>query len=372
MFLSVLLEKWRKNVAINTSKMPLKNFKQIFNCLKWWLLGLLAVLVTFSLFVPLPFYMESPGGAYDIRQVLSVDDKDDEADGSYNFVAVSVSRATFAQLIYAWVTPHTEIISAEAMTGGASNDDYLRINDYFMQSSQNTATYQALSLAGKNVELVYKGVYILSVNDNSTFKGILNIADTVTGVNGKTFDSSAELIAYVSKLKLKSDVTVQYTSSGEEKEAKGKVIKLDNGKNGIGISLVDHTGVASDTDVHFYTEGVGGPSAGLMFTLDIYDQLVDEDLRKGRIIAGTGTIESDGSVGDIGGAALKVVAADEIGADVFFVPNNPVNEEILKEYPDTKTNYEEALEAAKAIGTDMKIVPVTTAKEAIEYLEKTS
>ena len=123
--------------------------------------------------------------------------------------------------------------------------------------------------------------------------------------------------------------------------------------------------------IDFSTEGVGGPSAGLMFTLDIYDQLVGTDLRKGRIIAGTGTIEADGSVGDIGGAGLKVVSAAESGAEIFFVPNNPVDEATLKANPDAQTNYQEALAAAKKIGTKMKIVPVTTAQEAIDYLKKT-
>ena len=121
-------------------------------------------------------------------------------------------------------------------------------------------------------------------------------------------------------------------------------------------------------DVTFDTSGVGGPSAGLMFTLDIYDQVNNEDLRKGRKIAGTGTIESDGSVGEIGGAALKVVAAAKAGADIFFVPKNPVDEETLKKDPDAKTNYEEAVAAAKDLDTDMKIVPVTTVQEAIDYL----
>ena len=237
-----------------------------------------------------------------------------------------------------------------------------------METSQNTATYQALTLAGKEATLDYQGVYVLNVSDNSTFKGILNISDTVTGVNGQTFNSSAELMAYVADLDLGSEVTVQYTSDGEAKEATGKIIELSNGKNGIGIGLVDHTSVSSDVDVNFDTSGVGGPSAGLMFTLDIYDQLNSEDLRKGRKIAGTGTIESDGSVGDIGGAALKVVAAAKAGADIFFVPNNPVDEETLKKDPDAKTNYEEAVAAAKDLDTDMKIVPVTTVQEAIDYL----
>lgn len=354
----------------------LKRFKEILKKLgrilyrfKWWILGVVGIVfLLFSLLYPLDYYIEMPGGAYDIRSVLTVDNKEDDEDGSYNFVAVTVSQATLAQLVYAWLTPYTEISTAADVTGGYSNADYLRINEYYMETSQNTATYQALTLAGKEATLDYQGVYVLNVSDNSTFKGILNISDTVTGVNGQTFNSSAELMAYVADLDLGSEVTVQYTSDGEAKEATGKIIELSNGKNGIGIGLVDHTSVSSDVDVNFDTSGVGGPSAGLMFTLDIYDQLNSEDLRKGRKIAGTGTIESDGSVGDIGGAALKDVAAAKAGADIFFVPNNPVDEETLKKDPDAKTNYEEAVAAAKDLDTDMKIVPVTTVQEAIDYL----
>lgn len=80
----------------------------------------------------------------------------------------------------------------------------------------------------------------------------------------------------------------------------------------------------------FKLDGVGGPSAGLMFTLAIYDQVSGQDLKAGRKIAGTGTIEKDGSVGDIGGAYLKVKSAADSGADIFFVPNNPVTKEMKR------------------------------------------
>lgn len=359
-------------MIINKFKTVVKGVGRFLKRFKWVILGiLLTSFILFAFLYPLDYYVESPGGAYDIRQVLTVNNEDDNEEGSYNFVAVSVSQATLAQLVYAWLTPYTEITSSEETTGGYSNDDYIRINNFYMETSQNTATYQALSLAGKDVTLDYEGVYVLNVSDDSTFKGILNIADTVVGVNGETFDSSKELIDYVSDLDLGSAVTVQYTSDGVEKEATGKIIQLSNGKNGIGIGLVDHTEVSSDEDVVFNTAGVGGPSAGLMFTLDIYDQLIDEDLRKGRVVAGTGTIESDGSVGDIGGVTFKVVAAAKAGAEIFFVPNNAVDETTLEKNPDAKTNYEEAVEAAEDLGTDMTIVPVTTLQEAIDYLRTT-
>ena len=140
--------------------------------------------------------------------------------------------------------------------------------------------------------------------------------------------------------------------------------------HGIGISLVDHTEAKSDVPIRFSTLGIGGPSAGLMFSLDIYTQVAQPDLRKGRKIAGTGTIEQDGKVGDIGGIDKKVYAAHKAGAEIFFAPDNPVSEEMKKQDPNAKTNYQTALQAAKELKTQMKIVPVKTLQDAIDYLNK--
>ena len=154
------------------------------------------------------------------------------------------------------------------------------------------------------------------------------------------------------------------------KTADGKIIKLSNGKNGIGISLIDRTEAKGDVPVQFATQGIGGPSAGMMFSLAIYTQVADPDLRQGRHIAGTGTINQDGTVGDIGGIDKKVVAADKEGAEIFFAPNNPVSKEEKKANPKAKSNYETAKEAAKQIHSKMKIVPVKTLQDAIDYLKK--
>ncbi|MFC2769737.1 SepM family pheromone-processing serine protease [Streptococcus gordonii] len=327
------------------------------------------ILLAASLTVPLPYYIEVPGAAEDIRKVLLVDNKEDKEAGSYEFVTVGVQRATFAHLVYAWLTDFTDIYSAEEMTGGSSDQEFIRINQFYMETSQNMAKYQGLKTAGKDISMKYLGVYVLQVAKDSTFKGILNIADTVTGVNDKTFDSSEELVKYVNSQKLGDKVKVTYQEDGQEKSATGKIIKLENGKNGIGISLIDRTEVTSNIPIEFTTEGIGGPSAGLMFSLSIYTQLADPTLRDGRVIAGTGTINRDGEVGDIGGIDKKVVSAAKSGASIFFAPNNPVTKEMKKIDPKAKTNYETAVEAAKKIKTDMKIVPVKTLQDAIDYLK---
>lgn len=333
------------------------------------ILSFLGLGLLLAFIVPLPYYVEMPGESTDIRQVLTVNNQPDQSKGEYQFVTVSVAKANLPLLIYAWLTPFTDISSAQDTTGGASQEEFQRINYFFMETSQNMAKYQGLKTAGKDIKMNYQGVYVLSVAEDSTYQGILNIGDTVTGVNDKTFESSADLIKYVGSHKIGDKVSVTYEEDGQEKKADGKIIKLANGKNGIGITLTDKTEVQSDIPITFKTQGIGGPSAGLMFSLDIYSQLADPDLRKGRIIAGTGTIDKDGKVGDIGGIDKKVLAAHRAGASIFFAPDNPVPDEVKKEDPKAKTNYQVAQEAAKQIGTDMKIVPVKTLNQAIQYLK---
>ena len=138
---------------------------------------------------------------------------------------------------------------------------------------------------------------------------------------------------------------------------------MEDGSNraAVGIQLVDDKEIDVEPDVRVQSEEIGGPSAGLMFSLEIYNQLTKEDLTKGYEIAGTGTITPEGIVGRIGGIQQKVVAADKAGAEIFFAPF---------EKGAKGSNYEEAMIAADDINTKMKIVPVDTFDDAVSYLEK--
>jgi len=119
----------------------------------------------------------------------------------------------------------------------------------------------------------------------------------------------------------------------------------------IGISIVQNS---SGFNLPFPIEIVpqkvsGGPSAGLMFTLGVYNLVTEEDITGGRKIAGTGTIAPDGILGAIGGVQQKVVAAERAGAEYFLSPAE---------------NYEDARATAK----DITVVKVTTAQDAIDFL----
>ena len=90
---------------------------------------------------------------------------------------------------------------------------------------------------------------------------------------------------------------------------------------GIGIGLVDDRELIVNPNVRVNTEEIGGPSAGFMFSLEIYNQLTEDDLTRGYNIAGTGTMLQMGTVGEIGGIQQKVIAAEKSGAEIFLAPN---------------------------------------------------
>ena len=139
---------------------------------------------------------------------------------------------------------------------------------------------------------------------------------------------------------------------------------------GIGISYTADKKVETTPVVHINSEDIGGPSAGLMFTLEILNQLLPEDITKGYNIAGTGEMGPDGTVGRIGGIDLKVIAADNKDMEIMFAPDDDIDPTILANNPDLTSNYEEALKSAKKIGTKMKIVPVKTIDDALAYLDQ--
>ena len=339
--------------------------------LKTVLIIIFGMLIIGFVVVPLPYYVESPGATIDLKELITVNDKEDKGSGSFSLTSVGIRQATGFLALKAKLAPFEELISKEELTGGATNEEYNQMQQYYMDSSQNAAIEQALKLAGKPYKMEFKGVYVMSVEKTSNFFGKLSVGDTVTKVDGKSFQSTEAFMDYVKSQKVGQTIEISYLHNGEEKTASGDLIELPTDKKaGIGITLTDHTEIESDTDVRINSGSIGGPSAGLMFTLEIYEQVTGKNLRHGKQIAGTGTINSEGEVGRIGGIDKKVASADKAGVEIFFAPDDTISDDVKKEYPEIKTNYEEAKAAAKKLNSSIKIVPVKTVQDALDYLEK--
>lgn len=319
---------------------------------------------------PIPYYIQKPGAAMELNSVVEVDGEFSDEAGSYMMTTVAVAQATpltyFTQFL-----PHHEGIRQSDFLGDIEDyDEYRRIQQYFMDSSIHSALVVAFEAADRDISFDYHGVYVMNVQPHSSFADILQTGDTIVEIDGHQFANSEEFIDYVSSQSFGDTLELVYERGGETFEASGELIELETGNPGIGISLVDNTSVVTDPEVIVHSGEVGGPSAGLMFSLQVYSLLEDSYLRNGQNIAGTGTISEDGTVGRIGGIDKKVVAADREGASVFFAPADEPTEEMLEVNPDYQSNYEEAVEAAESIDTDMEIIPIATFQEAVDYLEE--
>lgn len=331
---------------------------------------LFIILIILGFFVPIPYYIEGPGSAVHLNELVEVNQKEDQEDGHFMLTTVAIRKATPLTYFMKYLPFHEGLTKEELFGTDTSDAEYTNLQNYYMTSSINSAIELAYKTAGEDYQLSYNGIYIMSVLEGSSFDGKLAIGDTIIALDGKTFNSSVEFIDYVQQQKVGQLIEVTYEHNGEKQTTSGKLMEMEETKKaGLGISLVDNTSIETEIPVAINAGDIGGPSAGFMFSLQIYTQLIGKDLRDGKEIAGTGTIESDGTIGRIGGIDKKVVAASQEGASIFFAPDDTIDPVIQANYPEMTSNYQEALEAAKEIDTDMKIIPVKTFQDAIDYLE---
>lgn len=192
----------------------------------WSVILLLVVLL--AVWLPLPIYVVSPGPAFSLGEVVTIDDSQiDPINGDYLFLTVQLDEATLSDAVRAGFDGEAEVVSRAAVLNGESEEDFVARQESLFDEAEATAISMGLELA---------------------------------------------------------------------------------------VSDLDPSLVVIDSD------GVGGPSAGLLMTLAVADLASPVDVANGRTITGTGRVEEDGSVGPVGGIQDKVRAAEVAGADVFLVP----------------------------------------------------
>lgn len=328
--------------------------------------GFITILVICVLmfFIKLPYFVSMPGNAIDSETVIQVEHKDEGEKGAFLFTTVSMARANPFLYVLSFFNDYYELEPIEdVLAPGMSEEEYFNHTLLMMDASQQSAKLQAYEAAGKTVNYKNQKLIVYQVIEGMPADGILEAGDQILQVNGESVTQSQELIDRVGKMKSGEMVHLTIERAGEKKEVDIEIQPFADDKTrvGVGIQLITTGDIEVSPSVQFHTENIGGPSAGLMFTLEMIAQLTDGDQTKGHLIAGTGTMEADGTVGAIGGIDKKVVAAHKVGAEIFFAPN----ENGIK-----NSNYEVALKAAKDIGTDMEIVPVDSLQDALDYLDQ--
>lgn len=320
------------------------------------------ILLGGSFFYSLPFYVAKPGMAKELEPIIEVEDGYEDK-GSFMLTTVRMGRANIYSYLMAKLSKYQEIYPIEQVRAKDESDEEYNVRQlYLMSSSQTNAIEVAYKKAAIPIEYDYNGVYVLNVMEGMPASGKLKPGDRIYKIDGKNFTSTEQFIEYVGKKKIGDKVELAYER--EDKKANVslslKEFANDQSRIGVGISLVDDKEIEVTPKVTVKTDDIGGPSAGLMFTLEIYNQLTKKDYTKGYQIAGTGTISADGTVGPIGGIEQKIIAADKAGAEIFLAPN---------EKGSKNSNYRDAVKTAKDIGTEMKIVPIDTFEDALDFLD---
>lgn len=326
--------------------------------------GLLAVLVIVAARMSVPYVLISPGPTINVlgdnggKPIVQVKGhKTYPADGELRLTTVSVTnpetRLTLVDALWGWMRSDKEVMPVEAMYPKDSSAEQEQAQSAAqMVSSQDTATAVALS------ELGYKlptHVEVTGVTPGGPSDGKLEPRDVVSAVNGTEIKDMNGLLGTLGAVQPGDPVEVVVRRDGEDRTFQITTTASEDDKNRAVIGVLVGIGYDFPFDVRVrIDDSIGGPSAGLIFALSVYDTLTPGSLTGGDVIAGTGTISPDGKVGPIGGIREKIIAAAQAGAQLFFVP--PANCA--------------SAEKAPIDDTDLRLVRADTMHSAVTSLQK--
>ncbi|WP_243695157.1 YlbL family protein [Agromyces protaetiae] len=341
---------------------PKRPFRERFG---WWAIAVAIVIGIVFALLPSPYVIEQPGPVFDtLGTALSGDDEvplitipDEETfptDGELNLLTVSVvgrpgQTPNWLEVASAWFDRTRSAIPAEEIfPPGVTSEDRREQNEAAMVDSQQDAIAAAL------VELGYefpREVTVQSVIDGSPAQGVLEDGDVVEAVDGRSVHTVDELRRAVAEHG--TDAPAEIDVLRDDVPVTVEVTPVRNGTATVlGIGVRMHYEFPIDVEIQL--NDVGGPSAGMMFALGIVDKLTEGKLTGGEIFAGTGTIDSAGAVGAIGGIRQKLWGADRAGADWFLAPKSNCDE-VVGHVPDGMRVFavetlDEARDVVEAVG----------------------
>ena len=301
----------------------------------------------------LPYNLYVGGGIISLEKRLEVENAYEQK-GSINISYVRSLSATIPtyllSYIFNWEREDIESIKVDSHDNSQAIWEREKL---FLQEANDNAIISAYRLAGEDIKInkeLLKILYIVEGSDTD-----LEIGDTLLSIDGINITQYEDLEEIIKNKNIGDKINIKYLRDNQEKQGYAVVQEIANEKKaGFYLMKLFDYDVNKKVTLKFNNRE-GGSSAGFMVSLAIYNQLTKFDITKGRKIVGTGTIDSEGHVGSIGGVKYKLSGAVSGNADLFFVPEE---------------NYEEALQAKKEKKYDITIVPVKTLEEAVEYLKR--
>lgn len=334
---------------------------------KWpWILAaaliVIGIVVAVTWPITVPYYTLSPGPVYDTSDFITVEDGNLSEQGELLFLTVSLKEANIFEYAAGSLDERVTVSARETVRPtGVSPEDLRRESLDAMQQSKQDATFVALTQLGYEVTFIGTGAIVIETVPEAAAEGVLLPGDIIIEMDGQTVAFRSDIIDQLGAFDVGDNVTflIQRPVDESSDDYNEETVGLDLGPHTdepsqpmIGVLLGNNEPITEfPVEVVIDSQNIGGPSAGLMFTLQIMDQLTEDEITNGHRVAGTGTIRRDGSVGSIGGIRQKVYGAIGSGATAVLVPAG---------------NFDDALEAA---GDDIVVVKIVTIDDAVAYLE---
>jgi PDZ domain-containing protein len=324
----------------------------------WFVLGTIVALLTIgtiaAAFVQVPYFLLAPGSVRSTEGLISVEGAPTyQTEGEIDFTTVSVKRSTALQALVGWLDPTVDVIEEDKILGGQTQDENRERNLQEMADSKEIATAVALEALGYEVGEQGSGALIVNVATDVPAAEVLQRGDVIVAADGRPVQLSQDLVDVISTKRPGDTVVlgVQRSADLTEDVTAQLVARPDDPNRAmLGVSLETfRLQYEFPFTVTIDSGSVGGPSAGLAFTLGVIDVLTPDSLTGGERVATTGTIDSSGAVGPVGGVQQKTVAVRRAGATLFLVP---------------PSEYEEALKYAG----DMRVERVETLDDALRAL----
>ena len=314
---------------------------------------LILIIIVFICLYELPFAIYAPGGIVPLDNRITISDKYD-SDGSFNMSYVSMIKGTLPLLLLSFIIPNWDIVSKDSITyNNESINELLEFERLQLKSSIANATVIAYEAAGKTVTIKNKKLYVISVTEQSNTN--VKRYDELIKIDGITITSLDEVREIVNNHKDGDKLVLEVLRNNKELECSAVVYKEEDTLL-MGIIFLELYEYETDPPISVKTKkSEAGSSGGLMLSLAIYNSLIEEDITRGQRIVGTGTIEQDGEVGEIGGVKYKLLGAVKKKADMFICPIE---------------NYDEAMKYKEKFNIDIPIYGVHTFEEALSVIKE--
>jgi PDZ domain-containing protein len=319
-------------------------------------IALLALLAIGAAFVPLSYYELAPGSARPIGSLVRVEGtRTYPPRGEVLLTTVSLGRVrNVYEAVDGWLDPDVDVLPERDILGTSSRREYQQQSFQAMVDSKQSAALVALRKLGYPASVSGEGALVVEVLEQYPVAKVLRPGDVITSLDGAAIHLDSDLVSAI-RVRHPGDVVhlvvTRANQSGAARAVDVRLAARDDGSALLGIQLQTYN---EKPDLPFTVDidsgRIGGPSAGLAFTLTVLDLLTPGELTGGVKVAATGTIDIEGKVGPVGGVAQKAVAVRRAGAKLFLVPS---------------AEYAEAVAHA---GHGLRIAKVDTLDDALEVL----